>query len=86
MNDMVSIDMQEIVDGSSFWANGQLQSVRVNPSYGYGYLSEVVSFQSGISIVIQDFSLYGDGKIRLSREKPSPPVIAFFGVGSNFGH
>lgn len=65
VNSMVSIDMQEIADGSSCWANGQLQSVGVNPSYGSGYLSEVISFQSGISIVIQDFFIYG------GRENPT---------------
>jgi AraC-like DNA-binding protein len=86
MNDMVSIDMQEIADGSSCWANGQLQSVRVNPNPGSGYLSEVKSFQSGISLVIQDFSLYGDGEIRLTREEACPPVIGFSTIFSGVRH
>lgn len=83
---MVSIDMQELVDDASFGANGQLQSVGLHPSYGSGYLSEVKSFQSGISLVLQDFSLYGEGDIRLSREKAGPPVIAFFNCFSGVRH
>ena len=83
---MVSIDMQELVDDASFWANGQLQSVGLNSGYGSGYLSEVKSFQSGISLVLQDFSLYGEGEIRLSREKAGPPVIAFFNCFSGVRH
>ncbi len=78
VSSMVSIDMQELVDDASFWANGQLQSVGLHPGYGSGYLSEVKSFQRGISLVLQNFSLYGEGEIRLSREKAGPPVIAFF--------
>ncbi len=83
---MVSIDMQELVDGASVWANGQLQSVGLNPGYGSGYLSEVISFQSGLSLVLSDFSLYGEGEIRLSREKEFPPVIVFFNCFSGVRH
>lgn len=86
MNGMISIDMQEIADGSSCWANGQLQPVDVNPSYGSGYLSEVKSFQSGISLVIQDFSLYGNGEIRLTREEACPPIIGFSTIFSGVRH
>ena len=83
---MVSIDMQKLVDDASFKADGQLQSVGLHPGYGSGYLSEVKSFQSGISLVLQDFSLYGEGEIRLSRERESPPVIAFFNCFSGVRH
>jgi AraC-like DNA-binding protein len=86
MNDMVSIDIQEIADGSFLRANGQLQSVGVNPNYGSGYLSKIVSFQNGISIVIGNFSLYGDGEIRVFPEKENPPVIEFFTFFSGVGH
>ncbi len=83
---MVSIDMQELVDDASFEANGQLRSVGLHPGYGSGCLSEVKPFQSGISLVLQDFSLYGEGEIRLSREKEGPPVIAFFNCFSGVRH
>ena len=86
VSSMVSIDMQELVDDASFEANGQLQSVGLHPGYGSGYLSEVKSFQSGLSLVLQDFSLYGEGEIRLSREKAGPPVIAFFNCFSGVRH
>ena len=86
VSNMVSIDMQELVDDASFEANGQLQSVGLHPGYGFGYLSEVKSFQSGLSLVLQDFSLYGEGEIRLSREKAGPPVIAFFNCFSGIRH
>ena len=78
VNDMVALDMSELTGGSPWWANGQLQSIEMNSGYGYGYLSLVRSFQSGISIGVQNFSLYGDGAIRLfSGMKANPPVIAF---------
>lgn len=84
---MVTIDMRELAGGSPYWANGQLRSVGVNPCYGQGCLSKVKSFQSGISIVMQDFHLYGDGKIRLSRGDTSPPpVIGFLNCFSGVGH
>lgn len=74
---MISLNMQELAQGASFWTDGRLQSVELNPFYGTGYLSNVLSFQSGISIVIQDFILQGKRKIRLTREGKRPPVIAF---------
>ena len=83
---MVSMDMQEIADGSSCWENGQLKSVRVNAGYGSGCLSRVRSLQSGISAVIQDFSLYGDGKIRLTRETAELPFIGFGSFFSGVEH
>ena len=86
MNGMQSIDMQEIADGSSCWENGELQSVRVNPSCGSGCLSKVIPLQSGISIVIQDFSLYGDGKVRIFRGESHPSVISFFTCFSGVRH
>jgi AraC-like DNA-binding protein len=82
---MTCIDMRELVDGSS-WDSGQLQSVGMNPRYGSGYLSEAKSFRNGISVVIQDFSLHGEGEVRLSREEAGPPVIAFFTSLSGIGH
>lgn len=75
---MVSLGMSELTNGSSYWDNGHLQSIEVNPDYGSGYLSEVRSFKSGISILVQNFSLYGDVNIRVSQEKKTPPLIAFF--------
>ena len=88
VSSMVSIDMQELVDDASFWAksNEQPQSVGLHPGYGSGYLSEVISFQNGLSLVLQDFSLYGEGEIRLSREKAGPPVIGFFNCFSGVRH
>lgn len=83
---MVSIDMQEITNGSSFWADGQLRSVGVNPGYGSGCLTRVKPLQNGVSIVIQDFSLYGDGEIRLSRDREDLPFIGFFNCFSGIGH
>ncbi|WP_321493693.1 hypothetical protein [uncultured Desulfobacter sp.] len=53
---MVSMEMQQLADGSMCWEDGRLHSVRLNPSYGTGWLSKVTYFQSGISMVIQDFS------------------------------
>ena len=88
VNDMVSSDMQEIADGASCWDNGQFHSVGVNPDWGSGYLSRVKSFPSGISMVIQDFSLNGDGEIRLFRDRyeANLPFIGFFTCLSGVGH
>lgn len=83
---MVSMEMQQLTDGSLFWEDGCLHSVPLNPCYGTGYLSKVIYFQSGISLVIQDFSLYGDGEIRLSRKKEDLPFISFFTCFSGIGH
>lgn len=91
---MVPIDMpkladSKLADSSSLLADGQLksQSIEVNPSYGSGRLYEVLLLQSGISIVIQNFSLYGSGEIRLfTREKVNPPLICFPICLSGFGH
>ena len=80
MNNMTSINVQEISGGSAYWANGEIQRVGVNHRYGSGYLSEVVTFHSGIFMVIQNFSLYGNRGIRIFPEnrKENPPVISFF--------
>lgn len=86
---MVSIDMPELADSSSLLADGQLksQSIEVNPGYGSGSLYEVLLLQSGISIVVQNFSLYGNGEIRLfTREKANPPLVCFPICLSGFGH
>ena len=77
MGGTVSLDMRELVDGSA-WDSGQVQSVDMNPGYGAGHLSEVKSFQNGLSVVIQDFSLHGKGEIQLTREDAGPLAIAFF--------
>ncbi len=82
---MTSIDMREMIDGTS-WDSSKVQSVCMNPKYGAGYLSEVKPFKSGISMVIQDFSLYGEGETQLSREETGPSVIAFFTCFSGIGH
>lgn len=86
MTEMVSVDIQEIAGGAFYGTDGQLQAVGVNPRYGAGSLSEVRFFQSGIAIVIQDFSLYGDGKIRISVEETKAPGVAFFTCFSGVGH
>ena len=86
MGKLDQMDLQEIAQGASFWADGQFQPIEVSPRYGSGRLSEVKSFQSGISIVIQNFSLYGDGKIRISGEKTAPPDIGFFTCFSGVSH
>ena len=78
MTSLVSLDMQQMSAGSSCWADGQLQSVGVKAEFGTGRLSTVRSFQSGISIVMQDFSLHGTGKIRLHSNESPPPLMAFF--------
>jgi len=80
MNNMNSMNIQEISGGSTYWANGEIQQVGVNQKYGSGYLSQVVTFHSGIFMVIQNFSLYGDRRIRISDEsgKEFPPLISFF--------
>ena len=85
VNDMVSIDMREIVGSSSLWDGGRLQSLGMNPRYGSGCLTAVKSLKSGISLVIQDFMLHGEGRIRLSREETAPPLIAFFTCFSGVG-
>lgn len=75
---MTSIDVREIVSGSFFEDNGQLlHCVGVNPRYGSGYLSEIISLQHGIFILFQNFFLYGDGEIRIFREEGGLPFIAF---------
>jgi AraC-like DNA-binding protein len=44
------------------------------------------SFQSGISIFIQNFSLFGDGEILLTSQEAEPSVIAFLTYFSGVGH
>ncbi|WP_321413768.1 AraC family transcriptional regulator [uncultured Desulfobacter sp.] len=74
----IYIYMQEITDGSFCWEHGQLQSLKVSPRYGLGNLAEVRSFKNGVSIVFQDFSIFGDKKIRLTNEEDKrPPLIGF---------
>lgn len=82
---MVSVDVQKIVDGSFYWADGQFQSIGVNPSYGSGQFLMARPLQRGISILIQDFSLYGDGDIRLTGKEAEPPLVAFFSCFSGVG-
>lgn len=82
---MISIDMREMINNSS-WDSRQVQSVDMKPDYGSGCLSEVRSLQNGISVVVQDFSLHGDEKIRLTREDSGPDVIAFFTCLSGVAH
>ena len=81
-------DFQELVDNASFWAKSDVpyQSVRLNPDYGSGYLFKVISFQSGLSLGLSGFSLYGEGDIRISGERLYPNVIAFFNCFSGVRH
>jgi len=84
---MVSLDMPELTEGSTWWPNGQTRSIKVNPRHGSGYLYEVVSFQNDISVVFQNFSLHGQGDIRLfSRETVNPPLLTFPICFSGVGH
>jgi len=83
---MISMDVQTIVKGDFSQYDEQLQSIEVSPSYGSGYLSKLVSFQSGISVIIQDFSLHGAGKIRIFPSKQMPPLIGFFTDLSGIDH
>ena len=80
MNNMTSMNVQEISGGSTYWANGEIQQVGVNQRYGSGYLSQAVTFHSGFFMVIQNFYLYGDRGIRVfaGTSKEIPPIIAFF--------
>ncbi len=78
---MVSLDMKEVSGRNPYWVNGQLQSVAVNPLYGKGCLSSVISLPSGIMVLIQDFSLYGNGNIQLwSDSEAKIPLIAFSNI------
>ncbi len=78
---MVSLDIKEVSGRIPYWVNGQLQSVTVNPLYGKGCLSSVISLPSGIMILIQDFSLYGNGNIQLwSDSEEKIPLIAFSNI------
>jgi AraC-like DNA-binding protein len=83
---MISMDVQTIakIDFSQY--DEQVQSIEVSPSYGSGYLTRFVSFQSGISVIIQNFSLHGAGKIRLFPTKQVPPLIGFFTDLSGIDH
>ncbi len=83
---MISMDMQTIVKGDLSQYDGQLQPIEVNPDYGTGHLTRFVSFQSGISVVIQDFVLHGKGKIRLFPIKKQPQLISFFNDLSGIDH
>ena len=74
---MISIDVQTIIKGGLSQYDGQLQSFEVSSGYGSGYLNKLVSLQSGISVILQDFSLHGAGKIRLFPSKQTPPLIGF---------
>lgn len=81
---MMSLDMREITGGFSCWTDGEFSSLAVSPEYGHGEMSRVVSFKRGLSIIIQDFVLYGDGEIRLISK--TIPVIGFFTYFSGIRH
>ena len=83
---MISMDMQTIVKGDVPQYDGQVQQIKVSPSYGSGYLTKFLSFQSGISVIIQDFFLHGAEKIRLFPVKKQPPLIIFFTNLSGIDH
>ncbi len=75
---MVSLDINDISGSTPYWVNGRLQAIAVNPAYGRGCLSAVTSFSSGVSMLIQDFSLYGNGDIQVWPEAEAEvPLIAF---------
>ncbi len=76
---MLSLDMHDISGGSSYWENGQFQSVAVNPAYGKGFLSATTTLSNGITIFIQNFSLYGRKNIQLWSEEKMP-MIAFSSI------
>jgi len=76
--DMISMDVQTIVKDDFSQYDGQLRSSDVSPGYGSGYLTRLVSFQSGISVIIQNFFLHGAGRIRLFPAKQVLPLISFF--------
>lgn len=77
MGTITTIDVHKIADRSSLWTNGRLQTIRVKPGYGHGYLSMAKSFQSGISLAVQDFSLNGKGPIQLTGMLAAPSIISF---------
>ncbi len=60
---MVSLDMNDISGRSSYWMNGQLQSVAVNPT-----------LSNGITVFIQNFSLYGRKNIQVWSEEKMPLI------------
>ena len=83
---MISMEMQQLARDALCWEDGQLQSTNLNPDHGYGCLSKVVTFPSGVSMVVQNFSLYGDREIRLFRENADLPFIGFFTCFSGVRH
>ncbi len=72
------MDVKTIIKGDFSKCGEQLQSIEVSPGYGAGFLTRLVSFQSGIAVIIQNFFLHGAGKIRLFPVKQMPPLIGFF--------
>ena len=86
MGNIISMDMQEIADGSPSWVDGRLRSMGLKPAYGSGCLSRVISLKSGISMVLQDFSIHGNGRIRLSRDEANLPFIGFGSYFSGVMH
>ena len=56
MKTMVSVDMEELICGSSgcssIWEEGRLWSVRMNPGFGFGYLSRVISFPNSTPVLM----------------------------------
>ena len=74
---MVSFDAMELIGGTDSWDTSQLKTLSVNPNFGSGYLSEVKVLNSGVSMVLQDFTLHGDGNIRLTKTDSSPSLVGF---------
>lgn len=83
---MVSLSFSELANGDAYNKDGRLQSVRANPKHYSGYLFEVIHLNRGLSVVTQDFSLYGEGAVRLVSSDDSPPYIAFFTSLSGVRH
>ena len=76
---MVSYAFSELAESSPFCVNGQLQSVKANSKYTSGYLWETLSLRNGISIVVQNFLVNGDGAARLATQEHSElHLISFF--------
>ncbi len=59
---MVSLDINDI------------QPVAVNPAYGKGFLSATTTLSNGITVLIQNFSLYGRKNIQVWSEEKMPLI------------
>ena len=80
MHDMAELAIEEIVEDCVAPQKKLILPQAVNPKYGSGHLGKGILFENGIFLIVQSFSLFGDGEIRLFSEMEDLSPISFFNI------